>query len=50
MVKEPQLDTALAFNGLKGLTGFAWQGEMDNINLSSDDMRRACWNSISPFG
>jgi PfaD family protein len=34
------LDTALAFNGLKGLTGFAWQGERENMNLSNDDMRR----------
>ena len=35
------MDTALAFHGVKGLTGFAWQGEKENINLSSDAMRRA---------
>jgi PfaD family protein len=34
------LDTALAFNGLNGLAGLAWQGEKGNINLSNDEMRR----------
>jgi PfaD family protein len=39
--KELQLDTALAFHGVNGLAGFAWQGEKGDISLSSDDMRRA---------
>lgn len=34
------MDTALAFNGLNGLAGLAWQGEKGNINLSNDEMRR----------
>lgn len=34
------MDTALAFNGLNGLAGLAWQGEKGNINLSFDEMRR----------
>ena len=49
MVKELQLDTALAFNGVKGLTGFAWQGEKGNINLSIDDMRRALLELDQPI-
>jgi trans-AT polyketide synthase/acyltransferase/oxidoreductase domain-containing protein len=44
-----QLDTALAFHGIKGLTGFAWQGEKENINLSSDDMHRALLELDNPI-
>jgi len=44
-----QLDTALTFHGVKGLTGFAWQGEKENINLSSEDMRRALLDLNQPI-
>ena len=43
------MDTALTFNGLKGLTGFAWQGEKENINLSNDDMRRVLLELDQPI-
>jgi trans-AT polyketide synthase, acyltransferase and oxidoreductase domains len=43
------LDTALAFNGLNGLAGFAWQGEKGNINLSNDDMRRVLMELDQPI-
>ena len=35
------METALTFRGVKGWTGFAWQGEKEKIILSSEDMRRA---------
>ena len=43
------MDTALAFYGIKGLTGFAWQGEKENINLSSDAMRSALLELDQPI-
>ena len=43
------MDTALAFYGVKGLTGFAWQGEKENINLSSDAMRSALLELDQPI-
>ena len=35
------LETALVFNGVKGLNAFAWNGENENINLSIDGIRCA---------
>jgi len=35
------LETALVFNGVKGLKGFAWHGEKVSINSSIDAIRRA---------
>jgi PfaD family protein len=49
LVKELQLDTALAFNGLNGLAGFAWQGEIGNINLSNADMSRVLMELDQPI-
>jgi PfaD family protein len=49
LVKELQLDTALAFNGLNGLAEFAWQGEMGNINLSNADMSRVLMELDQPI-
>ena len=43
------MESALAFKGIKGLTGFAWQGEKNTINLSSDDMRRALLELDKPI-
>ena len=43
------MDTTLAFKGLNGLTGFAWQGEGKNINLSNDDMRCALLELDQPI-
>ena len=43
------MDSALAYHGVKGLTGFTWQGEPENINLSSDDMRRALLELDKPI-
>ena len=43
------MDSALAYHGVKGLTGFTWQGEQENISLSSDDMRRALLELDKPI-
>ena len=43
------MDSALAYHGENGLTGFAWQGEQENINLSSDDMRRVLLELDKPI-
>jgi PfaD family protein len=43
------LDTALAFTGLNRLVGFARQGEMKNINLSNDEMRRVLMEIDQPI-
>jgi PfaD family protein len=43
------LDTALAFTGLNRLVGFSRQGEMKNINLSNDEMRRVLMEIDQPI-
>jgi PfaD family protein len=43
------LETVLAYTGAKGLTGFAWQGEKEKINLSIDAMRRALLELDQPI-
>ncbi len=43
------MDTALAFNGLNGLVRFAKRGELENINLSNDEMRRVLMELDQPI-
>ena len=43
------MDTALTFNGVKRSTGFAWQGEKENINISGDEIRRALLELDQPI-
>ncbi|MGD0751030.1 MAG: PfaD family polyunsaturated fatty acid/polyketide biosynthesis protein [Anaerolineales bacterium] len=43
------METVLAYTGAKGLTGFAWQGEKEKINLSIDAMRRALLELDQPI-
>ena len=43
------LETALVFNGVKGLNGFAWNGENVSINLSIDAIRRALFELDQPI-
>ena len=43
------LDTALAFYGVKGLTGLAWEGEKKNINFTVETVRSALLELDKPI-
>ncbi|MGB8212454.1 MAG: PfaD family polyunsaturated fatty acid/polyketide biosynthesis protein [Anaerolineales bacterium] len=43
------MDTALAFYGVKGLTGLAWEGEKKNINFTVETVRSALLELDKPI-